>query len=553
VEAALSANIGAASNFVVTAQDASNNVVTSYAGTVHFTSSDGAAVLPKDSALKNGVGSFFVTFETSGNQTISATDSVMTTITGTATAVLVSGPATHLVIYSPVNATAGVSFRFSVAALDAWNNQANGYMGTVHITSTDSQAVVLPVDPMLSMGYLEFTATLNTAGNKIITATDTVTAAITGTSNPIGVAVSRFKSAGAMGTPRYLHTATLLSNGKVLIAGGASAIVSPLAPLDIAELFDPTSKSFAATGSMANARQGQTATLLNNGKILIAGGVSAAGVLATAELYDPSTGTFALTGSMTTARELHTATLLGSGKVLIAGGADNAGSLVTAELYDPSTGMFTLTDSMTTAREAHTATLLNNGTVLIAGGSDMTNALATTELYDPTAGTFTLTGSMTAARESHTATLLNTGKVLMAGGVGNAGDLETAELFDPSTGIFTLTGNMIAVQRFHTATLLNDGTVLLAGGEYFLHTFPCNLNLLAYSSASAELYEPASGTFVYTGIMTAERVLQAATMLADGEVLMTGGNQWTRVGGGLPPNNCPSNASLVIASAEVFQ
>ena len=504
VDAVPTATVGAAFSFVVTALDGSNNTVNSYTGTVHFTSSDGNAVLPKNSRLRNGVGNFSATLETSGSQTISATDTLTASITGTAIAVLVSGPATHFVVTSPTNATAGMAFSFTVSARDALNNGASGYTGTVHFTSTDGQAV-LPANSILSIGegFANFSVTLNTAGSETITATDTVTPAITGTSNSIGVAVSRFKSAGDMETPRVLHTATLLSNAKVLIAGGVSTLAPPFAPLDTAELFDPTSASFAPTGTMTTARVGDTATLLGNGKVLIAGG--------------------------------------------------NAGDSATAELYDPSTGMFTLTGSMTTARESHTATLLKNGTVLIAGGSDMGDALATAELYDPATGMFTLTGSMTTARESHTATLLSDGKVLIAGGFGKAGDIVTAELYDPSTGMFTLTGNLTSVQRFHTATLLNDGTVLVTGGEYSTGTFPHTCKPLTFSSASAELYDPTNGTFTYTGNMAAQRVSPTATLLTNGEVLVTGGNQWILVPGGpLPPDNCPSTRSLVVASAELF-
>jgi hypothetical protein len=552
VDAVPSATVGAAFSFVVTALDGSNNTVNSYTGTVHFTSSDGNAVLPKNSRLRNGVGNFSATLETSGSQTISATDTLTASITGTAIAVLVSGPATHFAVTSPTNATAGMAFSFTVEALDASNNLATGYSGTVHITSTDGQAV-LPANSILSTGTgsANFSVTLNTAGSETITATDTVTPAITGTSNSIGVSVSRFKSAGDMKTPRASHTATLLSSAKVLIAGGVSTLAPPFAPLDTAELFDPTSATFAPTGSMTTARVGDTATLLKNGTVLIAGGSDMGGALATAELYDPSTGMFTLTGSMTTARESHTATLLSNGRVLIAGGFGKAGDIVTAELYDPSTGMFTLTGSMTTARESHTATLLKNGTVLIAGGSDMGDALATAELYDPSTGTFTQTGRMTTARGGHTATLLSNGKVLTAGGAGSAGDLVTAELFDPSTGVFTLTGSLPSVQRFHTATLLNDGTVLVTGGEYSIQPFPRACKPLTLSSASAELYDPTNGTFTYTGDMAAQRVSHTATLLMSGEVLVTGGNQWTFVPGGLP-GNCPSTRSLVIASAERF-
>jgi hypothetical protein len=198
------------------------------------------------------------------------------------------------------------------------------------------------------------------------------------------------------------------------------------------------SGGFVLTGSMTTAREGHTATLLNNGMVLVAGG-SSSGVgltssLASAELYDPTMGTFTATGSMTNARRNPTATLLTDGNVLVAGGVGSGGGLtggvIGAELYDPTTGTFTVTGSMTNARQNPTATLLTNGNVLVAGGGDAP-ALASAELYNPIIGTFTFTGSMTNARTDHTATLLTNGKVLVAGGIGTSAVLTSAELYLP--------------------------------------------------------------------------------------------------------------------------
>jgi len=229
---------------------------------------------------------------------------------------------------------------------------------------------------------------------------------------------------------------------------------------------------FVPTGGMSSARSNHTATLLSNGKVLIAGGYSGS-YLASAELYDPMTGTFTLTGSLTTGREYHTATLLSNGKVLIAGGYNccTATTLASAELYDPAAGTFTPTGSMNIGRNNHTATLLNNGKVLVAGGSDNNGLIqAGAELYDPATGTFTATGSMSTVRSNHTATLLNNGKVLIAGGENccNFGVLTSEELYDSSTGTFSSTGSLQPFTNssriLHTATLLNNGKVLVAGG-----------------------------------------------------------------------------------------
>ena len=230
---------------------------------------------------------------------------------------------------------------------------------------------------------------------------------------------------------------------------------------------------------------------------------------------------FVLTGNMNdTTRAGHTAALLNNGKALVAGGYDNTfypPDLMRAELYDPTAGTFTATGNMTSPRFYHTATLLNNGMVLIAGGENENTQtiLASAELYDPSTGTFTVTGSMNNARDEHTATLLNNGKVLVTGGAdtvdGFASADASAELYDPATGTFTFTGSMNNARLAHTATLLNNGKVLVAGGEY------------SSVLASAELYDPATGTFTVTGSMNNTRIFHTATLLNNGKLLVTGG------------------------------
>jgi hypothetical protein len=232
------------------------------------------------------------------------------------------------------------------------------------------------------------------------------------------------------------------------------------------------------------ARELHTATI-SNGMVLIAGGHSSDGALASAELYDPVSGTFTPAGSLNAARLSHTATLLNDGTVLIAGGYDQSGSpTASAELYNPATNRFMPTLSLNAARYRHTATLLNGGAVLIAGGEDSNgNAISSTEIYNPATGTFVPDGTLNIARILHSATLLNNGTDLMAGGYGSNSYLNAAEVNDPTAGTFVPTGSLNTARYLHTATLLNNGMDLVAGGH----------NSNGYLG-SAELYEPATLT-----------------------------------------------------------
>ena len=337
--------------------------------------------------------------------------------------------------------------------------------------------------------------------------------------------------------PREFHTATLLPNGKVLIAGGFSFGIGPFTTWARAEIYDPSSGNFTEMGDMNSARHSHTATLLPNGKVLLAGGRFQNGGpgQASAELYDPATGTFSLTGSMTTPRYLHTATLLNNGKVLIAGG--NYPYSQSAEVYDPSTETFTATGDMTEPG-ADTATLLPNGKVLVTRSVRFFEENHA-DIYDPTTGVFTRTGDIidsTPGRyltglpgQQPTATLLTNGKVLIAGGSwGDYGGSTTAEIYNPATQAFSATGNLTAgIDAYAATVLLPEGRVLIAGrGDAgvecpFAHIGP---SITVTCPGAAELYDSASGTFSSPAVSQSMEG-HAATLLPDGTVLLTGGFQ----------------------------
>jgi Galactose oxidase, central domain/Kelch motif len=321
--------------------------------------------------------------------------------------------------------------------------------------------------------------------------------------------------------------------GWVLVEGGAAGSKSATRR---AELFDPASLRWVGTGAMRQARENHTATILPDGSSLIAGGEGGKGAaLASAELYDPARGKFSNTGAMKTARGGHTATLIAGcacaedGKVLVAGGTTNltlGTQLASAELYDPATGEFTPTGAMKSARTGATATLIASGPlagdVLIAGGIGQEGAsLASAELYDPRTGVFSETGAMTTARVFHTATWLGylmdsgamAGEILIAGGQTPAGVIASAEVYDPAAGTFSAIAPMTTARADHDAVLMTDGRVLLAGG------FGPGEKLLN----SAEIYNPADGTFAPAAAMTSVHAGADGVRLADGRVLIAGG------------------------------
>ena len=318
-----------------------------------------------------------------------------------------------------------------------------------------------------------------------------------------------------MASQRYVHSATLLTNGCVLVVGGYANSFNGF--LNSAELFNPTTGTWSSAGTLPpvgtypNAHAAHTSTLLTNGTVLVTGGMDSVNIFSQTELFSPASMSWAKTGGMNIARSFHTATLLTNGMVLVAGGfgccSSTNAALASAELYNPASGTWAFTGVMTTTRKYHTAALLTNGMVMVAGGTDrFGNILSSAELYNPATGTWTATGTMTQPRESHTATLLTNGQVLIVGG---SAAVTNAELFNPATGNWTATAAPNFYHYHHTATLLTNGQVLIVGGNL--------------ANGTAELYNPGNNTWVMSASLNTNRCFHTATLLPNGQALITGG------------------------------
>jgi RHS repeat-associated protein len=339
----------------------------------------------------------------------------------------------------------------------------------------------------------------------------------------------KWSTTGSMSKKRTDHTATLLSNGKVLVVGGNDETVV----FSSAELYDRTTGTWSATGSMTGARMLHTATLLptssnatTSGKVLVAGGYNGSSTLNTAQLYSPTAGTWTAAANLNASRKEHTATLLANGKVLVAGGANGSTILNTAAVYNPATGTgsWAAVANMATARRYHTATLLTTSNttlsnkVLVVGGRSSSASVTSVQAFDSTNSTWSTLTSLSSAREQHTATVVANGKVLVAGGKNGSSTLNTTLVFNPASGSgsWTSGGNMTSARHGQSATLLssavlNNGQVLVAGGW----------NGSAVLS-SAELWNGTSAWALTTPLPEAVKY-QTETLLSNGMVLIAGG------------------------------
>jgi hypothetical protein len=318
-----------------------------------------------------------------------------------------------------------------------------------------------------------------------------------------------------MSSPRAAHTATTLTDGTVLIVGGFVERETQIAG---AELFNPATGEFTPLPAMFEPRHSHTATPLDDGTILLAGGFGAGGrYLNSAELYDPATRTFTRAADMPASRAGHAAVPLEDGTVLLVGGTGEGWIfLSTAEIYDPAHAAFVQVGPMSVPRAALGAVRLQDGRVLVTGGHTGRRAAmvvyATAEMYDPQTRRFEPAGEMITERHKHDAVLLQDGKVLLTGGIDareRDGPYASAELYDPALGTFSATAAMQLPRYKHSGTsvVLEDGRVLLAGG-----------------AVRPELFDPLAESFaLFPGEMQLAGSFPAVAQLADGSVAITGG------------------------------
>lgn len=309
------------------------------------------------------------------------------------------------------------------------------------------------------------------------------------------------------------QTATLLADGRVLLIAGERAWI-----------VDPIAGTRTPIDPPAEIRVAHSATLLPDGTVLLAGGATDEALLGSAELLRTD-GVFVPTGALVTPRSLHTATLLADGTVLLAGGGQvsaeqNAPPLADAEIYDPASGTFRATGSLVVPRALHSATLLPDGSVIVIGGGSGDAVIDAVERYDPATGMFAAAGVLPEGRGVHTATLLPDGRILVAGGLrakGSGDDVENVPaastfLYDPATGTSVSGPRLGAPRAGHTATLLPDGRVLITGG----------VDADSEGRASAEILDPVAGTVTETDALPKPLAFHAAVALPDGGVLITG-------------------------------
>jgi N-acetylneuraminic acid mutarotase len=346
------------------------------------------------------------------------------------------------------------------------------------------------------------------------------------------VAQGRVNPAGTLVTPRTQHTATMLSDGRVLVAGGRSQ--SATDTLSSTELFDPVSNTWKPGPAMGTSRAGHTATMLSDGRVLVVGGTAPAAdgssrfdSLSAAEVFDAKRATWTAVGPLAAARNGHTATRLLDGSVLIIGGARPAHQhLTSVERFDPATNTFSSWRPLAVGRWLHDAVLLKDGSVVVLGGrsnaaradSGVTVpkpgvAIASVERLDVSSGVWHAVPDMSEPRQ-RTAVVSLGGRVAVFGGQTTTMSTNYVEWWEPGGDAWVQPKNHLTVPiAGHTATLLPSGDVLIAGGE------PPS----AIDTARVQRWVQDSERWCLAGQLKTSRKAHTATLLKDGSVLIAGG------------------------------
>ena len=314
---------------------------------------------------------------------------------------------------------------------------------------------------------------------------------------------------------RMFHTATLLPDGRVYVAGGeqedGTVFNGP------AWIYDPAANNWTAAAS-AGQRSRHSATLLPDGRVLLASGRASAGLpVSSSALFNPVDGTVALAANLIPAREGHTATLQPTGQVLAVGGLGAGGALTSPQLFTPAAAASAVPTAPRTGTSSFTTSVLTDGSVLVAGGSfyDVGGGDPAPVRYRPATNDWVGAGTPNVGYRRHqTQTLLNDGRVLVAGGAGNSDAHASAEIFSPTTNTWTATSPMSQARLMHTATPLPGGGVLVAGGTAQINGAPL---------AHAEIYHPATGLWLSAAALPQPRIGHTATLMPDGRVLVVGG------------------------------
>lgn len=456
-----------------------------------------------------------ISMQDAGSYTVQVANYVNTVMSDPAVVAVNAYVGVPIITTQPVSiaTTVGSKATFTVSAKGGYGSSPLHYTWTKDgqdLANSDSNTYAIASVQSTDVGTYAVRITNDQGTSTSQNATLSLKAATDGT----------FTSTGNLHTPRYGHTATLLSSGKVLIAGGNSNSGA----LNSAELYDPAAGTFTLLSApMRSNRKDHSATVLADGTVLLAGGRDLNNVpLNTTEIYNPNTNLFVDGPILSAARYGHVALRRADGSILIAGGFGTLDqALASTELLyattTPTVGTLAL------ARANFTATLLASGDVLAAGGlGNLSSVLASAELGGPATtpklpGFGLLSTALNTARQEHTDTLLLDGTVLLAGGRSSSGNqLSSAEVYDPTKKAFAFTkGTMAQARRWHTATRLGDGTVLLVGGDGDLSTGVLN---------TAEIFDPYKSTFhTLSSTMSSPRYGHTATLLKDGSVLVVGG------------------------------